>query len=210
MSLQLTVDNIEIVPEAFRGEYAEKDGKFHLNVLGLDDTSGLKSALQKERDANKKIKAFGRTDSEIAAIIAEREALQHLPSDFAATRAAAEKANTAKFANLETELKIARDSERKAIVDACVHECLARANATAEGFDLLSDRLATRVVLTTENGKRKIQIMQPDGKPMTGTGANGAATFADLARVARDEFPSLFVGTGAGGGGKNPRSPSPG
>jgi hypothetical protein len=51
------------------------------------------------------------------------------------------------------------DSERKAILDACVAETLTRARATGEGFDLLSDRLAQRVQLTTENGKRRVAIM---------------------------------------------------
>jgi hypothetical protein len=30
MPLELIVDDITTVPEAFRGEYTEKDGKFHL------------------------------------------------------------------------------------------------------------------------------------------------------------------------------------
>lgn len=55
-ALSLTVEDIATVPEAQRALYVERDGKHHLDVTGLDDTSGLKSALQKERDAVKEAK----------------------------------------------------------------------------------------------------------------------------------------------------------
>ncbi len=53
MALSLIVEDIATVPEAQRVLYVEKDGKHHLDVTGIEDTSGLKSALQKERDAVK-------------------------------------------------------------------------------------------------------------------------------------------------------------
>ena len=51
MSLQLTVDTIDSLPEAVREFYEERDGKFSLKVEGIEDTSGLKSALKREREA---------------------------------------------------------------------------------------------------------------------------------------------------------------
>lgn len=58
MALQLVVDSLDNVPEPIRGEYAKgEDGKFHLNVDGVEDVTGLKSALQKERDNVKELKA---------------------------------------------------------------------------------------------------------------------------------------------------------
>lgn len=52
MALKLTVDNLESIPEDLRGYYTEKEGKYHLNVEGVQDTKGLKSALDKERKAH--------------------------------------------------------------------------------------------------------------------------------------------------------------
>lgn len=66
MALPLHTDTLESVPEPFRSEYSEADGKFHLNVDGLD---GLKSALHKERDTNKAIKQLGKTIEEIVAAL---------------------------------------------------------------------------------------------------------------------------------------------
>jgi hypothetical protein len=71
--LKLVLDSIEGLDETTREMYVEKDGKFHLDVDGIEDTGGLKSALQKERkdraDLEKKVKrweALGKTDEEIA------------------------------------------------------------------------------------------------------------------------------------------------
>jgi hypothetical protein len=50
-ALQLTVDSLDAIPEPQRALYVEKDGKFQLDVTGIEDTKGLKSALEKERQA---------------------------------------------------------------------------------------------------------------------------------------------------------------
>lgn len=78
--LKLVLDSLEGLDEPTRGMYVEKDGKFHLDVDGIEDTSGLKSALQKERkdraDLEKKVKrweALGKTDEEIADLIAKHD-----------------------------------------------------------------------------------------------------------------------------------------
>lgn len=50
-ALAMTVEKLDGVPEAQRALYVEKDGKFHLDVSGIEDTGTLKATLQKERDA---------------------------------------------------------------------------------------------------------------------------------------------------------------
>lgn len=57
MALKFVVDTLEGIDEGLHGEYEERDGKFHLKVDGLpahEDVGGLKSALQKEREARSK------------------------------------------------------------------------------------------------------------------------------------------------------------
>lgn len=56
------VDKLDAVPEGQRGWYVEKDGKFNLDPtkIEIEDTTGLKSALEKERlavkDRDKKLR----------------------------------------------------------------------------------------------------------------------------------------------------------
>lgn len=64
MALQIQLDKAawEGLEEGFRGLYEEKDGAYRLAIEGLEDTSGLKSALEKERqavkDAAKRLKTW--------------------------------------------------------------------------------------------------------------------------------------------------------
>lgn len=220
MTLELVVDKLDSIPEAIRSEYTEKDGKFHLNVNGIEDTAGLKSALQKERtaaaNANKALSAFtalGKTPEEIAAQVAaetsaKEEALkkagkhdevlkQHLD------KAAKERAVEVDGLKLERDAAIA--SEKAAIVETKVTGALVKSKATPEGIDLLADRLGKRIDVQRVDGQRKIVIMQADGKtPMIGKGPDGLATFDDLVAEAVKQYPSLFEATGAGGSGKQP------
>lgn len=67
MPLKAVVEKIEEVAEPLREYYVEGgDGKFHLSAEGVEDVSGLKSALQKERqraqDLEKSVKAWDGLD----------------------------------------------------------------------------------------------------------------------------------------------------
>ena len=53
MSLEYKVDSLDAVDESLKGLYEQGENGFTLKVNGLEDTSGLKSALVKERDLNK-------------------------------------------------------------------------------------------------------------------------------------------------------------
>ncbi|MFG5778030.1 hypothetical protein ACFIQF_13230 [Comamonas sp. J-3] len=82
MTLKITVDSLDSVPENVRDLYKEVDGKFRLDLEGYEDPAGLKSALDKERlaakEAGKQAKAWsalGKTPEEI------QELLQRLETD---------------------------------------------------------------------------------------------------------------------------------
>jgi DNA-binding transcriptional MerR regulator len=218
MTLKLSVDTIDEVPEAVRSFYEEKDGKFSLKVEGLEDTTALKGALEKERraarDAQKIAKQFeglGFSADEIKALVEEKQKAER--------EAAAKAGDFDKILNqhregwekqrttLEAELNAARASERSAIIGTSLMAALTKAGATEEGIDLMPDRLAARVKFETEDGARVVKIMAADGEtPMAGSGKSGLATFDDLVKEALTKWPSLFKASGAGGGGKLPGS----
>lgn len=56
MALQFTVDSLDAIDEGVRNFYVEDNGTFRLNIDGYEDPAGLKSALQRERDAAKEAK----------------------------------------------------------------------------------------------------------------------------------------------------------
>lgn len=58
MALPAIIEQLEEVPEELRSYYVETDdGRFRLDAEGVEDVSGLKSALEKERAARKALKA---------------------------------------------------------------------------------------------------------------------------------------------------------
>lgn len=215
MALLQIVDSLDAVPEAARGAYVEKDGKFHLD-FEVEDTSALKGALAKERkaaaDAARELakwKSSGKTAEEIAEMLAAKEAADAEAAKKAGNFDAILKQHQDKAAkdraDLEAELNAARASERGAVVGERLLGALAKAGATEEGLELLPDRLASRIEFETVDGKRVVKIMQADGKtPMAGSGADGTATIDDLVKEVSNKFTSLFKGSGAGGGGKLP------
>lgn len=221
MPLSLTVDSLDSVPEPLRAAYVKDGDKFKLDAE-FDDTAGLKSALAAERALNKTQKAelaafkkSGKTADEIAEFVAAQEAAAAEAAKKAGNFDAILKQHQDKAGAREKELlgelEIARASERSAIIETSVMGALTKAKATAEGVDLLTERLGKRIKFETVEGKRKIQIMQADGvTPMAGSAADGGATFDDLVTEAGKNFPSLFEGTGAGGGGTPSKGGKPG
>lgn len=56
MALAFTVDSLDSVDESARALYVQDGDKFRLDLDGYEDPTGLKTALQRERDANKDAK----------------------------------------------------------------------------------------------------------------------------------------------------------
>lgn len=58
MPLPAYVDDLDALPEAVRAHYVQtEDGRWRLDAEGVEDVSGLKSALEKERAERKALKA---------------------------------------------------------------------------------------------------------------------------------------------------------
>lgn len=217
MPLQLVVDKLDDVPEAFRTEY-EKDGeKFRLKVEGVEDVTGLKSALQKERDnvknATKLLKKWDgvtRTPEEVAEILKKLDEedtdLKKKNGDFDSLLKQHQTKWDTERTQLQTERDAALESERAAVVSTHLMSALTKLGATEEGIDLLPDRLAARIKYEIEDGKRAIKILQADGTPLAGSGKDGSATFEDLAKEALTKWPSLFKASGASGSGTRPNN----
>lgn len=216
MSLQLTVDSLDAVPEPLRSAYEPDGDKFRLKVEGLEDPKELKSALEKERnsrkDLEKKIRrweSLGRSDEEIKALLEEQEAAAAKKAKESGDFDAVLNQHKSKWDNerktLEGELNAARASERSAIIENTVMAALTKAGATEEGIDLLPDRFVNRIKFETQDGKRVVRIMAPDGEtPLAGSGQDGFATFDDLVKEAQAKWPSLFKARGQGGSGTPP------
>jgi hypothetical protein len=181
MALELEVTSLDGVPEAIRGEYVKKpDGKFRLNVNGVEDVSGLKSALDRTKSELREYKAAfkdtGLTAADIGKLVDSNKAL------------------------IETTAKL-RDVQ----VSSSVSLALMRAKVIPTGADLLPAMLQKRVSIEAVDGRDVMRISDAEGRPMQGAGADGLAVMDDLIRQTVEKYPDLFEGRGIGGGGSTGR-----
>ena len=207
--LKAIVDNLDSVPEGARSFYEQKDGKFALKVEGLEDVSGLKSALEKEREAAKTAKAFkelGLSPEEIRELKAAREKADEdkakAAGEWDKLREKLSGQHAAELKKLQDQIAALEQSERGAVVKTGLMSALAEAGATEEGLSLLPDILQGRAKMENDNGKRVVKILDADGSPMLVKGRD--ATFADLVAAASEKYPSLFKATTKPGSGTQP------
>lgn len=179
-----------------------------------EDTTALKSALQKERERaralEKQAKEFaglGLSPQEIAEMKAQREQAEE-----EAARKAGEwdKLREKLQTQFETDKKTLLErlsaveaSEHEARVESGLKSALIEAGVTEEGASILPDLLKNRAKIESVDGKRVVKIFDTDGSQML-TKAGRDATFADLAAAAAEKYPSLFKAMTKPGSGTPP------
>src|SRR5258708_9779182 len=180
MALELEIDKLETAPEALRQYYKPHNGKLRLDVSGVEDVSGLKSALARNKAENQDIKKalqeHGLSAADIPTLVDSRKAL--------------------------TEARAARDA---AEINHALDVMLIRSRVTGSGMELLPLMLRQRLSIESVDGKRIFRITDADGRPMAGSLPGGLANFDDLAKAPGRRLPALIQGTGAGGGGASRR-----
>lgn len=205
MPLNLKIENLENVAAELHSLYVEKDGAFHLDVADLDahfDTraAGLKSALQKEREANGMLKKhIGMKPEELHA------ALTNVTADRVADLVKQyEQKHAVEIAALRNENKTIRDHEHSVIRQTVLDAALVQARATDDGMRLIPELFGNRFRVDGHEGTRSIVVLEEDGvTPMqiqNEDGSKRAAKFGDLLSEAMVRFPSQFEGIGGGSG----------
>lgn len=183
MKLKFEIDSLETVDESVRALYSQQtDGKFRLDVDGIDHGTELKEALRKEREeraaAKAKLSEYEKQQAEL-----ERKRLEE-SQQFERLYKAEQEAKTTTAKELaELKQKIA-DKERRENATSVVNT-LTRDTARAE---LLNDK-ALQFINHTPEG---IKINGPDGQAW-----NQDQLKAHLA----ERYPFLVDGNQASGGG---------
>lgn len=226
MALKALVDKVEELPEAARGFYQEKDGRFVLDVepvdgFALEDIGGLKSTLGKEmtrrkalekdfakykdidpdraREALAKLEEFGSIDphKEADKIVDQRVK--------AATGQLVQKHQK----ELEAE-RLERQSLEVQLQTVLVDQAATAALAEAKGsVELLLPHVQRHTrVRKLEDGRHVVDVVDKDGNVRIANSKGDPMTIAGLVQEMRksEAFGRAFEGTGNSGSGTRPTS----
>jgi hypothetical protein len=203
--MEIELGDVTGLPEALKSLAVASGDKFKLDLSKLmpsEDLTGLKGALQRERETAGAYSKYGKP----ADIAAKFAALEEAASGGGKGGADAQ-------AKLDA-MKAGHDAERtadkarftkliSANARAELKAALAQAGVIPEGLDMLAQFAASRLLFDDEGA---VRVVTSEGKPMIGSGADHGATLADLAKELAGSMPYLVKDGGAGGGGKPPGS----
>jgi len=202
--MKITLESVDGLPETLAGVVEEQDGAKVLDlskVMPVEDLTGLKSALQKERANAQAYSKLGAPD-EIAARIADLE--QKAKGNGKGAEEAQAKLDAlakdfeAKLADKDKRLQSVMRGQAAAALKAE----LAKAGFIPDAIDDIAASALSRVELRDDG---TMLVLSADGKPMTGTGPDYSATLADLAKDLAAAKAYAVADTGKGGSGKQPQ-----
>lgn len=185
MALAYEVDDISTIDEGQRGLYVESEGKYRLDVSGIDTGDELKSALHKEREARKAAEKSVNAAKAEADRIAQEAAQKN--GDFEALHKSSEERYTATLAELDSlKTGIATEKRNNAAMK------IATELADGPNAELLSEFISRRLKHTDEGVKV--------------TDLNGELTVSSLDDLKKEftndkRYASLIKGVQSSGGG---------
>ena len=179
-----------------------------------DELIGLKSALQKEREARRELekqaKAYsglGLSPEEIAQMKSASEKAEEerakAAGEWDKLREKLSEQHKNELQKLQEQLNAISASEHEARVESGLKSALMEAGVTEEGASILPDILKTRAKIETVDGKRVLKVFDTDGTPMLGKDGRDA-TLADLVGSVTEKYPSLFKAQTKPGSGTPP------
>lgn len=210
-------DQWEKLGEDFQKEYIEKDGKFVLDVrpvdgFALEDISGLKTALETERENSKKaaenLKSFGDLDPKAAkAALDKLEEIKNFDPD-AMVKAGMEqreadliKAHGAELEKISKEATDLRGQLQSNLITAAATKALADAEGSISLLLPHVERF-TRMK-QNEHGQFVAEVINADGVARVGDGQGNPMTIPQLVEEmkSKDDFAAAFKGTKSSGTG---------
>lgn len=210
--LKLTLDSLDAVDEPLRGLYEEADGKFKLRVEGVEDTSGLRSALEKERKAARELakkvqrwEALGKSDEEIAELLRKAEDAEtseaERKGEWDKLRAQMNEKHEAALKAKDETVGAMRARLNAELVDAKAVAAIAAAKGVPE---LLLPHVQRHVRVDDEFN---VQVVDAKGDPRV-NGKGEPLTIAELVAEMRgsEVFGRAFEGSGHSGSGTPPGS----
>lgn len=210
MALQLVVESLESLPETVRPLYAQDGDKFRLQLDGYEDPAGLKSALQKEREAAKQAQKqasawaqLGKTPEEIQQLVeAQRKAEEDKAlkgGEWEKLKAQMLEQTAKEREKLETALKAKDSAIERYLIDAQATAAISEMKGVPA---LLLPHVKAAVKVIEDGGEFVTRVIDAQGNPRVN--AKGEfLSIKDLVSEMRQSeiFGRAFEATGTSGSG---------
>lgn len=204
MALKAVLQNLDGVPESLRGEYKEQDGKFYLDIDGIDDHHSVGALVrakgyEKEnaRKANEKVTQL---TSDLEKVQDELNELRKngIPKgDVEKLEQSYKTKYEAKEKELNERITSLTSSLETHLLDGQATKLATELAAKPEYIDLLMPHIRGRMKLEGgTDGKQIVRILDKDGSP-------SALTMDDLKKELQGNkaFAAVLTGSKASGGG---------
>jgi len=204
MSLKSVLASLEGIPEAIQAQYKEHDGKFHLDIDGIDDHHGvgaLKRAKDYEKENARKAKDESlRLTSELEVARSEIDDLKKsgIPKGDVERLEQSYKDRHAKSdASYQDKIKSLTSSLERLLLDGQAMSMANEVAAKTEYVEILLPHIRSRLKMEAGEGDTHVvRIVDRDGKP-------SASTIEDLKKelLGNKAFAAILTGSKAAGGG---------
>jgi len=228
MALKLVLESLDGLSEDIAAEYVEKNGKFNLdtiaaNGLAVEDVSGLKSALEKERETGRKtiakLKAFEGIDDPKAAkeaLVKVEEMANWDPDKEVAEKMKAREsqliaANKKETAKITARVDSAEGQLKKVLVENAAVTALTDAGGRVK---VMLPHVMQQVRMRESDGQFIAEVIDDQGTPRVGDAQGNPMTIPQLVAEMKgnETFGVAFDGTGStgtGAGGEQTRTGKP-
>lgn len=200
MKLKAVLETLEGLPEALKASYTEKDGKFYLDIEGVDEHPSV-GALKRAKDHEKALRqaadeakraaedranAAETTVEELRTGAIPKSDVEALKASYTTKAAAQQAAYDAKFSVLQSQVE-------RTLLDSTALRVAAEISTVPE---LIMPLIRGRLKLDEQDGQLTVAIVDAAGKP-------SAATLDDLKKevLQNRQFAPILIGSKAHGGG---------
>ncbi|MDR1648770.1 MAG: hypothetical protein LBR71_00790 [Synergistaceae bacterium] len=211
LKLKCTKAEWEGLEEGLRKLYEEKDGEYVMSVEGIEDTTGLKNALQKERADREKFakqvkawEALGKTPEEISELLAkldEDEAKRaEKAGEWEKVKAQLLDSHKKELEKKDGDIAKMRLALESHLVDAAATAAIAELKGVPQ---LLLPHVKTAVKVVEADGRYTVQVVDAAGTPRVNAKGD-LLSIKELVEEMRqsDVFGGrAFESTGTSGGG---------
>jgi len=215
MKLKGFAASLDDVDEAYRDLYVKDGDRYRLDADGVEDVSGLKSALEKEKDERRKAKAqlakFADIDLDEWAEYkkameeAEKKAAKD-EGDFKALEEQLKAKHAETVSKLEERNKALEANLRTHLVDAAATKAILAAGGVDATVTLLLPHVSRRTQVVDEDGTLVARVVTDDGKVRIGDDKGNPMTVDQLVSEMKesDAYGQAFPPQGKSGGGSRP------